>query len=158
MDRREAKNNPYGYDSRRGVEREKRKTNWEPTKPLTAKGREQDERNRRSGGRRRSYTEKVNDEIADLEREVKEDEDRFLFLQDRPARRRASHEAAQRRSTRSRGYAAQEKAQKKSDEELADIKRRKKAKEQMEADRKWREGYAAREAARALAQAAKKED
>lgn len=102
------KGNKYGYDSSRWVEREKRKTNWEGPKKMTEKGRKQDEKNRRSGdfGRVRSYEERSADDLADLESDVKADEDRPLFLQDRKKRRADSYKAARRRETRARGLRA----------------------------------------------------
>jgi hypothetical protein len=108
------KDNPYGYDSSRWVEREKRRTNWEGPKAMTKKGRKQDEENRKSGkyGRVRSYSEKVDDTIEELKEEAGDD-----YTSAKAKRARAK--ARQLEKTRLRGRRAMFKAEKASKQALA---------------------------------------
>jgi hypothetical protein len=116
------KNNPYGYDSTRWVERGKRKTNWEPTKPPTEKGKKTAEKVE-EGRRRLTYEERAEPVPGNLLYSAEED-------------------YAEKKAKLKKGKASQREAQRRSDEELKkkakEEKRKKRIKEEEEASADWR--------------------
>ena len=110
----------YDYDTMPWIEGEKKKTNYDRSRP-TEKGRQKlkEMRDKEEVATTRTYRQKRNEEINDLQKKVTDDENKPIFFKDTDERRDNIDRKQLRKRTRDRGNKAESDTKKKRDTYLA---------------------------------------